>query len=274
MGEDVFTMVTGRCMSLKMSYDDLRREILLFSLKVEAILGLTLNRAICVVDEAQHTADMLTNKFKSIDGRTERSVLREQLMTWSYSMPHILVSGTGLSMAKIERILNSTAAKEVRLSYEVFTDTGAFDTLAQQRRYLEPYFPSGYFDNEEGAVLLSRIGYWLHGRYVFDFNFSEQALSMISRHRFTASYVARLIATGFKSPHRALNKFVLDMTKYEPSDAIPHTEKEPPHHPPVYKTEIGLNFDSHKLDQGASWSPCLTIYNNDTNLKQMMDFVV
>jgi hypothetical protein len=102
----------------------------------------------------------------SIDGHSERPVLREQLLLWTRSLDHILVSGTGLSMANIERIFNSSAVKDLKLTYEVFMETGAFDTLTQQKRYLEQYCPSGYFDNEEGEVLLFRIGYWLHGRCV------------------------------------------------------------------------------------------------------------
>jgi hypothetical protein len=38
------------------------------------------------------------------------------------------------------------------------------------------------------------------------------------RHRFIATYLARLIQAGFQSPHRVLNDFVFSMTDFRPSD--------------------------------------------------------
>jgi hypothetical protein len=253
LGTDIFSWITNQFTNLTMSFKELRNEIFSLSLDIKTMSHLTLRDMICVIDEAQHASHMLTTKFRSSDGHP-RPVLREQLIAFGKCMRHILVSGTGLSMANIERIINSTTAKELKIQYEVFTRTGAFDNLADQKRYLEQYFPSGYFDTENGKVLLSRIGYWLHGRYASSTSFFKQMLIMISRYRFTAAYLSRIIATGFQSPHRTLNEFVLDMANYEPLDAIQLTEEEPLVDVP---STASLGFDGRKLSEGAGVSDYL-----------------
>jgi hypothetical protein len=45
---------------------------------------------------------------------------------------------------------------------------GGFDDEGGQRAYLEQYFPPGFLDTPEGKEIVSRVGYWLRGRFVFN----------------------------------------------------------------------------------------------------------
>jgi hypothetical protein len=135
-------------------------------------------RVTCVIDEAQYPAHLLTTKFLS-SNREPRPVLRELFLKWQECLGSIIVAGTGISMSDIEVILNSTASKDIVTRHEVITETGAFDETEDQRDYLDKYFPSGYFDDEAGQLLLSRIGYWLHGRWaVTSFSYSKCSLPL------------------------------------------------------------------------------------------------
>jgi hypothetical protein len=101
--------------------------------------------------------------FLSHDLENQRSILREILRGLSTWTDKIIVSGTGVSMKDLTETLDSSVSKD-RSPHALVTRIGAFDHSAAQEAYLEQYFPPGFLDTEPGKVLLSRIGYWLHGR--------------------------------------------------------------------------------------------------------------
>jgi hypothetical protein len=77
----------------------------------------------------------------------------------------MIVSGTGVSMRDVETVLRSSVVKPRVLS-PTKTEIGGFNNEVDQRAYLEQYLPPGLLDTDEGKKLVSRIGYWLRGRFV------------------------------------------------------------------------------------------------------------
>lgn len=170
--------------------------------QVNKLLKLESTNLFCVLDEAQIPTNKFLDCFRSETDPTQpRPILREIIHTWTQTLPNLIVSGTGLSMQDLEAVFSSVVAKEDGIRSEVVTDIGAFDNEEEQRAYLQYYCPPGFLDKELGRAVAFRSGYWLHGR-----------------HRFTATYISRLIQTSFQSPHRVLNDFVYGMTNFRPSD--------------------------------------------------------
>ena len=124
----------------------------------------------CVLDEAQTlTKD---KRFFQSDPDPPKSpeprpILREILRPWSWILP-LIVSGTGISMADVEVVTGSMVAKEDSGSSNTVTEVGGFDDEDGRRAYLEKYFPPGFLDTSEGEEIVSRVGYWLRGRFVFN----------------------------------------------------------------------------------------------------------
>ena len=121
-------------------------------------------RLFCVLDEAQVPTELASKCFKSGDEPYEdRPILRELIIAWKGILPKLIISGTGISMEKIDAVLSSATAKDgdKRLT---FTDLGVFDSEEGQRAYLERYLPMGFLDSPSGKALASRAAYWLHGR--------------------------------------------------------------------------------------------------------------
>ncbi|KIM25388.1 hypothetical protein M408DRAFT_210132 [Serendipita vermifera MAFF 305830] len=197
--------------------------------RVERLLGLQSTALFCVLDEAQIPTNKLSDCFRSETNPTQpRPILREIIQTWTLMFPNLIVSGTDLSMQDLEAVLVSVVAKEGGIATETVTDIGAFDNEEDQRAHLQYYCPPGFLDTDLGMEVASRSGYWLHGR-----------------HRFTATYISRLIQTSFESPHRVLNDFVYSMTNFRPSDldddSSPLIELMKPH---------GFDFSKLKDDPG------------------------
>jgi hypothetical protein len=119
-----------------------------------------------VIDESQNLADMFTTFFRSVKDPThDRPLLREVVQTAMTRFPRTIISGTGLSMDVFESILNSLVAKSDNEGPKTVFGTGAFDNEDDLKPYLEYYFPPGMLGTHSGRALVSRIGYWLHGRY-------------------------------------------------------------------------------------------------------------
>lgn len=118
----------------------------------------------CVLDEAQ----VLTKNsgyFRSdTHPATDRPILRPIIHTWNTILPDLIVSGTGISMQEVERVINSVVVKPG--GPETVTEIGGFDDENDQRAYLEQYCPPGYLDKPLGKEIVSRVGYWLRGRFV------------------------------------------------------------------------------------------------------------
>ena len=119
----------------------------------------------CVLDEAQDLIKVSVY-FRSADSEVARPILREILHSWSSVLPNLIVSGTGISMRKVENVINSAVAKEGRQENETVTEIGGFDNEDGQQAYLKQYFPPGFLDTSEGKEVASRVGYWLRGRFV------------------------------------------------------------------------------------------------------------
>lgn len=77
----------------------------------------------------------------------------------------MVVAGTGISKDVVDRAMASAIMKESK--YRWCSDTGAFDDIQSQRRYILKYLPTSLIESPSGRRLLERIGYWLRGRSVY-----------------------------------------------------------------------------------------------------------
>ncbi|GLB43053.1 putative expressed protein [Lyophyllum shimeji] len=183
----------------------------------------------CVLDEAQYAATQHCMAFRSDDGSANRPVLREIVRAWegqsSGQGVFMVVAGTGISKDVVDRAMSSAIMKESK--YRWCSDTGAFDDLEIQRRYIEKYLPPSLLSTASGKRLLDRIGYWLHGR-----------------HRFTAGYIAELLNNDFQRPHTLLNTYIEHFTDFRPTDAQDFVDAEGPA-PVSISSRYKLDF--HKL---------------------------
>jgi len=127
----------------------------------------------CVVDEAQM---LTTDKYafphcfcgSGAQGTPSLSIsrptLRHLISKWKAPLPNMIVSGTGVSIDAMETVLGSLVAKETGHVSETITDIGAFNDDKGQRSYMESYLPNDLLNSDSGKELVSRVGYWLHGR--------------------------------------------------------------------------------------------------------------
>jgi hypothetical protein len=120
----------------------------------------------CILDEAQHAATHHTPSFRSDHSAAHRPILREIVRAWeSQSVGHgvfMVVAGTGISKDVVDQAMASAIMKDSR--YRWCSDTGAFDEVEVQRRYLVKYLPRSVLDTAAGRRLVERVWYWLHGR--------------------------------------------------------------------------------------------------------------
>jgi hypothetical protein len=121
----------------------------------------------CVLDEAQ-VLTKNSDYFRSeTSPQQDRPILREILRSWREKLPDLIVSGTGISMREVETAMGAVVAKEGGGGPPTVTEIGGFDDEDGRRAYLEQYFPPGFLDTPEGKEVVSRVGYWLRGRFVF-----------------------------------------------------------------------------------------------------------
>jgi hypothetical protein len=128
-------------------------------------------------------------------------------------------------MKSVEEALKSVVAKKNGKT-DTFIDLGAFESKVNQLTYIQRYLPPHFLTTESGKRLASRIGFWLHGRFVRKTCNLQLNADLSVRHRFTAAYVAALIENCFESPHCVLDDFIHVMTNFRPSDADDIVEKE------------------------------------------------
>lgn len=74
----------------------------------------------------------------------------------------MVVAGTGISKDVVDQAMASAIMKESK--YRWCSDTGAFDDIQIQRRYIERYLPASFASSLSGKRLMERINYWLRGR--------------------------------------------------------------------------------------------------------------
>lgn len=119
-----------------------------------------------VIDETQQLlAKKFQGFFRSSTSGDPRPILRPYLGSLMPLLKRIIVSGTGLSMSTMEEVAGSVVSKEGDSSpFKTITNTGFFDTRAEQTEYLGAYIPKRILETAPGKALQSRINYWLHGR--------------------------------------------------------------------------------------------------------------
>ncbi|KAF9446423.1 hypothetical protein P691DRAFT_627847, partial [Macrolepiota fuliginosa MF-IS2] len=185
----------------------------------------------CVLDEAQFAATQHTTSFRSDQNGCHRPILREIVRAWegqcSGQGVFMVVAGTGISKDVVDQAMASAIMKDSK--YRWCSDTGAFDTVEVQRRYLTKYLPKSLLKSKSGERLLGRIWYWLRGR----------------RHRFTAGYVVELIRNGFQRPHRLLNAYVRHFTEFSITDACGYVDAEARDSLPMF-SQYKLDFSKLK----------------------------
>lgn len=120
----------------------------------------------CVLDEAQYAATQHCTAFRSDHSKAHRPVLREIVRAWegqSFGQGvFMVVAGTGISKEVVDQAMSSAIMKDSK--YRWCSDTGAFDNVQVQRKYILKYLPPSLVQSTSGQRLLERMGYWLHGR--------------------------------------------------------------------------------------------------------------
>ena len=159
---DIFyelTQLVGRASS-----EYLTNNIALESLTIERLLPQP-STLFCVLDEAQSLTRNLDYFRSETVPAKGQPILRPIVLSWGRILSNLIVSGTGISMQEVETVFGSTVAKEGGVS-ETVTEIGGFDDEDSRRAYLERYLPLGFLDTSKGKEIASRVGYWLHGRFV------------------------------------------------------------------------------------------------------------
>ena len=122
----------------------------------------------CVLDEAQYAATQHCSAFRSDHSNAHRPILREIVRAWegqSFGQGvFMVVAGTGISKDVVDQAMASAIMKESK--YRWCSDTGAFDDIQTQHRYILKYLPSSVVESPSGKRLIERMGYWLRGRSV------------------------------------------------------------------------------------------------------------
>lgn len=120
----------------------------------------------CVLDEAQYAATQHCTAFRSDHSKAHRPVLREIVRAWegqSFGQGvFMVVAGTGISKEVVDQAMSSAIMKDSK--YRWCSDTGAFDNVQVQQKYILKYLPPSLVQSTSGQRLLERMGYWLHGR--------------------------------------------------------------------------------------------------------------
>ncbi|KAJ7164759.1 hypothetical protein C8R43DRAFT_878961 [Mycena crocata] len=161
----------------------------------------------CVLDEAQFAANHLPLAFRSEDGLTRRSILREVIVVLSIllvgSRYGVEISGTGVDKQVVDMTMSSVIVKASRSTWTSLT--GSFvknESSGLQEKYIRQYLPPRLLKSVVGQRLIKRMGHWLEGRF-----------------RFTAAFLANLFMSDFGNPHQFLDDWVEYHTKFRPTDA-------------------------------------------------------
>ncbi|KAG8806438.1 hypothetical protein FRC17_004991 [Serendipita sp. 399] len=162
--------------------------------QIQTMLGGPRFRLFTVIDEAQGIANTYMDFFRSeVKPDKPRPILSEILTLWLIPSMNYIISGTGLSQKLLEDTLSSRVGKIV--VQETVHDLGAFDRGVPHVEYLKRYFPPRILESLKWEPFLSRLLYWLCGRY-----------------RFTASYIELLIQDNFDAPDGLLDQYAYALT--------------------------------------------------------------
>ncbi|KAJ3917989.1 hypothetical protein F5877DRAFT_43543 [Lentinula edodes] len=164
---------------------------------------------VIALDECQFAARDLRNAFRSDNWTSKRPLLRQiakclndifnGALKFKVPRASFIFTGTGLSKNDITDALSSVVAK-TELCKEV-NDTGAFNDIHSQQKYIEEYFPPHIWQSDRFPRLLQRIFRWLRGR-----------------HRFTAEYISAVLQNGYNHLDKLLNAYIFSLTGFEPTD--------------------------------------------------------
>jgi hypothetical protein len=177
-----------------------------------------------VLDEAQVPARSL--RASAAEPSIQRPILREILSAWEQQRYIIVVAGTGLSVKEMKEAVGSRIVKP-DIPWRTRTHTGAFDSREAQSDYVSRYLPPHLVQSDSGRLLLQRCWSWLRGRYVSDVSLIFIDTQCRSRHRFTATFLEKLIAESLPSPHKLFDEYIFAMTCIKPSDTPKCAESEP-----------------------------------------------
>ncbi|KAG5643748.1 hypothetical protein DXG03_009682 [Asterophora parasitica] len=165
---DIFDALTGTLSQATDSYINSTTKALLASIRKRCMDRPQSPPIFCVLDEAQYAATQHCNAFRSDNGSAYRPVLREIVRAWENQCAgqgvFMVVAGTGISKDVVDQAMASAIMKESK--YRWCSDTGAFDAVDAQRRYIQKYLPPAFLSSASGERLMERVGYWLHGRRV------------------------------------------------------------------------------------------------------------
>lgn len=123
--------------------------------KIRKLLGKDAH-LFCVLDEANRENQEFTEAFG--DGK---SLLTEIMRVWDTSLTEdwtLIFAGTDIPKSSFDN------ADGVARGYSWCSGTGAFDS-EQQERYVSTLLPPAFASSPSGTLLVSRILYWLRGRY-------------------------------------------------------------------------------------------------------------
>ncbi|KAI0062031.1 hypothetical protein BV25DRAFT_1916327 [Artomyces pyxidatus] len=139
-----------------------------------------------VMDEAQEPAKQCVNESMAEHGRRPQCpVLLEILKTMMPTAMRLVLSGTALTDDDLEF---------AQPWFQHRNNVGEF-TRASQEAYIRSYVPPGIFTEQAWEALLARAWAWLPGR-----------------HCFTAVFVSHLLQSAYRSPHRALDRAIFELS--------------------------------------------------------------
>ncbi|KAJ3859927.1 hypothetical protein EV359DRAFT_50111 [Lentinula novae-zelandiae] len=162
---------------------------------------------VIVLDECQFAAHSLRNAFCLDDWISKRPLLHQIVKclngVFNGNLLDLAVTfiftGTGLSKNDITDALSSVVAKTPLC--KDMNDTGAFDDIDIQQKYIGEYFPLHIWQSNQFPRLSQRIFCWLQGR-----------------HRFTAEYISVVLQNGYKNLDKLLNTYIYSLTGFKPMD--------------------------------------------------------
>jgi hypothetical protein len=245
--EDIFAVLTREVLGWNATLNVMQRAVVPLMRSIRKYLN---NEDIILAfDEAQITTRNGFEYFQSTSLPAIRRPFTGTLISVAKLVsPNIVFAGTGMSLAVMKAVSSSAVAREDhRAAY--IKDLGWFDDAKAQQGYIALYCPPALLNAPAWEAVWGRASLWLRGRYVGGFSPKHNYVYCTHRRRFTATFISRLLQSGFKSPHRIVNDLVLQMSGIRPSDADHLVGQEPEIH--TLPCEV-LSFNFDRIDRSMS----------------------